>query len=296
MMSDTLAHHHHLRTLSSTDVREPIPTPQLVTALQSPPFVYVPGTFNTRDLGSLAHLMAGAGAGCPPRLRAGYVYRSGSLEGLTLDGQATLQKLGVKKIFDLRSVAEHEHKPDPEVPGVEVVWQATTELEAVVDLEDFVEGDGERGYQKMYLDVLKVYAGVFRAVLEHILRDDDDKGESGILVHCTAGRDRTGVLSGLLLSLAGTPPDLVELDFMLSRIGTEPAREQLLAFALKGSGAESVEAPGFYNLCSLKVQCWRAFVKGVEREYGGWEGYVRKQLGFSPAELETIKRNLVTPR
>jgi protein tyrosine/serine phosphatase len=112
----------------------------------------------------------------------------------------------------------------------------------------------------------------------------------------TAGRDRTGVLSGLLLSLAGTPPDLVELDFMLSRIGTEPAREQLLAFALKGSGAESVDAPGFYNLCSLKVQCWRAFVKGVEREYGGWEGYVTKQLGFSPAELETIKRNLVTPR
>lgn len=79
---------------------------------------------------------------------------------------------------------------------------------------------------------------------------------------------------------------------MLSRIGIEPAREQLLAFALHGSGAEGMDAPGFRNLCNQKVSCWRRFIQGLEREYGGWEGYVTGALGFSDDELKVIKKNL----
>jgi protein tyrosine/serine phosphatase len=109
----------------------------------------------------------------------------------------------------------------------------------------------------------------------------------------TAGRDRTGVVAGLLLSLAGASSETVALDFLLSRIGTEPAREQLLGFALKGSGAESIDAPGFHNLCSLRVSCWEAFVRAVESEYGGFEGYVTATLGFSEDDLVKIKANLV---
>lgn len=95
-----------------------------------------------------------------------------------------------------------------------------------------------------------------------------------------------------MLSLAGASADTVVLDFMLSRIGTEPAREQLLAFAMKGAGVDSIEAPGFYNLCSLRVSAWERFVEAVEREYGGWDGYVTNTLGFSEEDLVTIKRNL----
>ena len=54
-----------------------------------------------------------------------------------------------------------------------------------------------------------------------------------------AGRDRTGVLAGLLLTLAGAAPDVVMLDYMLSRIGYEPMRAQLLDFAMAGSAAKS---------------------------------------------------------
>lgn len=114
----------------------------------------------------------------------------------------------------------------------------------------------------------------------------------GVLTGVVAGRDRTGVASALLLALAGTDPEVIEMDYMLSRIGTEPAREQLVAFALRGSGAESVDAPGFRNMCNLKVSCWRRFIQGLEREYGGWEGYVTGALGFSDDELKVIKKNL----
>lgn len=94
------------------------------------------------------------------------------------------------------------------------------------------------------------------------------------------------------MSLAGGDPNAVTFDFMLSRIGTEPAREKLLAFAMKGTGAESVDTPGFRNMCNLRPSGWAAFVRAAEEKYGGFEGYVTETLGFPQEELEVIKRNL----
>ncbi|KAG7284912.1 hypothetical protein NEMBOFW57_009527 [Staphylotrichum longicolle] len=111
-----------LLTLAQTDVyQQPVPPSSLLAALSQPPFVHVPGTFNTRDLGLLT--------GSP--IRPGLIYRSGGfLAGLSVSGKAALANtLRIKKIFDLRSVKEHERQPDPEIDGVERVlriscWEA----------------------------------------------------------------------------------------------------------------------------------------------------------------------------
>jgi len=125
-----------LLALSTTDVRTPIPPSELGPALAGPPFVAVPGTFNTRDLGGLA-----GGA-----IRSGLAFRSGSLDGLGPAGAEALRRLGVRRVFDLRSRAEHASGPDPAVPGAEAVWVPTPEEDATVVLADFVAGGGEEGY------------------------------------------------------------------------------------------------------------------------------------------------------
>ncbi|GAB1313966.1 Tyrosine specific protein phosphatases domain-containing protein [Madurella fahalii] len=275
-----------LLNLAQTDVTRPLPPSVLLAALQQPPFVSLPGSFNTRDLGLLP--------GSP--IRPGLVYRSGGFLAPNLPAEAPaaiVGKLGIKRIFDLRSAKEHERQPDPAIAGAETVWTRPGEEDGVIKVEDFVEEGGAKGYAEMYMDLLRVYAGAFKAVLEYV-RDCEAQGESGgFMFHCTAGRDRTGIMAGLLLSLAGASPETVALDYILSRIGTEPAREQLITLVLKGTGAESTEAPGFHNLCNLKISYWEAFVKVVEQEHGGFEGYVKRTLGFSDADLAKIKRNLV---
>ncbi|POS74583.1 hypothetical protein DHEL01_v207025 [Diaporthe helianthi] len=298
-----------LRSLAETDVRNPIPASILMAALQTPPFVVVPGTFNTRDLGLLVSKedARGHGDGSPGAggtIRPGFIFRTGGLEALarSADGQAVLRDtLGVKRIFDLRSREEHAKSPDPALEGIEGIWLGRgvdgAEDNPMLDVGLFAEAKGEKGYVDMYLDILNKYRGSFRAVLASVR---DRPGEP-IMFHCTAGRDRTGVLAGLLETLAGYDAETVQTDFLLSRIGTEVAREHLLAFAIKYSqssggdddGSVSFDdVPGFYNLVSLKGACWDAFAEAVARQYGGFEGYAIKELGFSEDDLVTIKRNL----
>jgi hypothetical protein len=96
----------------------------------------------------------------------------------------------------------------------------------------------------------------------------------------------------MLLTLAQASPDVVSLDYILSRIGTEPVRSMLLAFAMDGTKAQSQEEPGFYNLASLRVACWNAFIGAMQREYGGFEQFIISKLGFSEEDLAKIKNNL----
>lgn len=166
-----------LRSLAETDVRHPIPPETLLPALQQPPFIYVPGTFNLRDIG----LLSTSG----PKIRPGFIYRSGELTHLSAEGKIALRdRLGVRRIFDLRSKAEHAASPDPEIEGIAVVWlggDGTTEQDAKVNLAPFEEGEGEKGYVAMYYEILHNYKGMFREVLRSVR----DQPEAALLFHCT---------------------------------------------------------------------------------------------------------------
>ncbi|KAI1177167.1 protein-tyrosine phosphatase-like protein [Nemania sp. FL0916] len=270
-----------LLRLAGTDVRSPLSPEEYGPVLSSAPFISVPGTFNTRDLGLVPD----------SRIRTGYAFRSGALAGLTDDGKTALaSNLGVKRVFDLRSPEERAQMPDPAIAGIENTWIQSKRPDSRPDLNAFVADGGEKGYEAMYLEIVDVYAESWKAVLEHVR----DRPGDPFLVHCTAGRDRTGVISGLLQHLAGADADAIATDWQLSRIGTEPVRAMLIEFARKGTGAYSDDQPGFQNLVNLSKSCWRVFVEAVEKKYGGFDKFVTDELGFSENDIARIRRNLTS--
>ncbi|KAH7148739.1 protein-tyrosine phosphatase-like protein [Dactylonectria macrodidyma] len=268
-----------LEALSYLHVRDPIPADMLQRAITSPPFIPSQSLINIRDLGAVPG----------SRLAKGRFYRSGTLDEVSQDPEAIAWlATHVKRIFDLRRGPERGRNPSPVIPGVENVWHDLAGRYSTPPLEEFAVGEGDAAWRHQYLAVTSVYKPTIRAVLENVR----DRPTEPFLFHCTAGRDRTGVVAGLLQSLAGTPPDRVVFDYMLSRIGTDVAREKLTAFAVASLNITDPETPGFWNLVSLKPSYWNAFVEGLQEEYGGFEGYVTKGLRFSQADLEIIKRNL----
>lgn len=113
----------------------------------------------------------------------------------------------------------------------------------------------------------------------------------------SAGKDRTGVISALILDLMGVPAEQIGLEYALTRIGTEPFREKLLPAALKSFGANPTEGvdlsrPGMRELLGTRAEVMVDFVGHLQREYGGAQGYLADRLGFSEDEVGQIREKL----
>ncbi|XEV00454.1 hypothetical protein FSHL1_005741 [Fusarium sambucinum] len=267
-----------LEVLSTTDARCHIPPELLRAALSSKPFIPTRSLLNIRDLGAVP------GSAIHP----GHIFRSGMLDSVADDPEAiSWLSSNIKTVFDLRSKEERAAYPSPKVPSIKFVFCERITAYPQPIPADFTMDDGSAAWREQLMAVVTAYKPTIRAILQHVR----DKPEEPFLFHCTAGRDRTGVVAGLLQTLAGTKQTDVILDYMLSRIGIEPARERLTLFVMETVGVEDTEVPGFWNMVSLRPTFWEAFVEGVNAEYGGWNGYV-KGLGFSTRDLETIKKNL----
>ncbi|KAL3960829.1 hypothetical protein ACCO45_005946 [Purpureocillium lilacinum] len=276
-------HHGPLSTaeldaLAATDVREAIPR-------GAPPRAHLAALHPH----ALAHQLPRRRRRARQRRAPRRFYRSGVMDAAAADPDALAWvAANVRRVFDMRLARERQRAPDPHVPGVDNVWLDGQEGYPDPVLADFAVDGGRPAWRTQYMSVAMSYSPIMRAVLEHVR----DRPEEPVLFHCTAGRDRTGVMAGLLHHLAGSPPEVATRDYMLSRVGTEPAREKLLHFAMSTVGVTDPDTPGFVDLISLRPEFWAAFLEGLQDEFGGWDGYVVKGLGLSPEDLAKIKANM----
>lgn len=202
-----------LESLLATSIQEPIDLTIVNSLLLSPPFTPVPGLFNVRNLND----------GKQPQFRHNYMFRAGSFEKLTDEGKQSLTSLGITDIFDLRSERERKVQPDPEIAGITNHWYPST----IVDLTTTPQQNPTKptfSFTKMYSGMLVTHNASFKAVFEHI-RDHPDRP---FLFHCTAGKDRTGLMAALILGLADVPLEYINHDYALTRIGIEPVREFMI--------------------------------------------------------------------
>lgn len=136
-----------------------------------------------------------------------------------------------------------------------------------------------------------------------------------MLYHCTVGKDRTGVLSALILSLLNASPEAITHDYALTRVIVEPFCEHLFKQllpqtapnvmpGLKPETWKSLDQPGSEAMCSVRRQNMLEFVKsmnekwesGAELEvddiYQGVVGYLTQELGLSVQDLRKIRAEL----
>jgi hypothetical protein len=161
-----------LLTIALTPITEHIPDSIIEKALQTPPFVPIPGASNLRDIGLLPNA----------KVKSGLLYRSGSLHVLPESSIPLLKsKLKLSKIFDLRYVSERIRAPNPETNGVEQIWVSGSEAMPRDAPAEFMGDGGMKGFIKMYDNILRIYASSYRTVLEY-LRDEPN---NPIIFHCS---------------------------------------------------------------------------------------------------------------
>ncbi|KNE81020.1 MULTISPECIES: tyrosine-protein phosphatase [Streptomyces] len=161
------------------------------------------GCFNARDLGGIP--VAGGRT-----VRHGAVVRSDAVDKLTAGGWAALHTYGVRTVIDLRNDDEVKADAAPRPAGLTTV---RLPLDGIEDTGFWsVWGDGPDGtplYYRPFLDHFPDRAARAVRAVAHAR-------PGGVLVHCAAGRDRTGLVTLLLLALAGASPADIAADYLLS--------------------------------------------------------------------------------
>jgi hypothetical protein len=179
-------------------------------------FVSWEGCRNVRDLGGLRTQDGRT-------THMGAVVRSDTPGRLTPAGWQALYAYGIRTIVTLRTHGMQEPELDYDVPYADLA-RVQAPIEDVND-EDFLKQWAESGLWSTplyYPDALQRWPQRHVAVISAIARSQP----GGVLFHCIRGHDRTGIISLLLLSLAGVLPEEILADYQLS---PDPEREQILA-------------------------------------------------------------------
>ncbi|KAK5999065.1 Tyrosine-protein phosphatase-like protein [Cladobotryum mycophilum] len=250
----------------------------------SPPFLNVPDLPNLRDL-SVAH---------PSTLRPGILLRSANPPR---SPSQALSSLAISAVFDLRSDPEIENGPGLRDPAAPQAWLPDGPPEdyspeaIALRFGHYAAEDSTAGFVEAYRTILLDAGPSFGRILSHIV-SRADPNEGPVLIHCTAGKDRTGVLCALILSLCGVSDEDIAAEYALTEIGLAPAKpgmvKRLLAIPSFTHGIEGAE-----RLLSARPENMLATLQMIRQKYGSAEEYIVNECKLSPQDVARLRRTFM---
>ena len=230
--------------------------------------------YNVRHLGGYP---AGKGKQTTPD-----AIRSASLHRLMRNGVGRLRDLGVTVVVDLRSTAERQREATPDLAyaGIENVHAP------VFEADGSPTGMSQEfpGFAKVYEQILERGAKAYRTLFETLARSD-----GGVLFHCAAGKDRTGVAAALLLQLAGVSNQDIVADYKRSAELLLPMVPQWEPeWKARGIPEERVR-----QLLASNPEDMEATLRFIGMRWGHAEGYL-EAIGVSRSDISALRARLAT--
>ena len=248
------------------------------------------GAANFRDLGGYRTTEG-------RQVKWGMVYRSNHLARLTAADYAQLNRLGIKLVCDLRTDGERKRSP--------TVWQGSAAPEIMVasvmkDTDVVITPDRLREfaapraagalsatYARMVTEFPEQYGNVLRRLAY---------GPLPSVTHCTAGKDRTGVFSAILLTILGVPRDAVIQDYMLTGeyMLTDAAIDQAKADWQKMTGSDvPPDVATLRGIYTMHEEALTATFDAITKTHGSFDAFVRDGLKLTAAEVAALRNRLL---
>ncbi|MDR2211599.1 MAG: tyrosine-protein phosphatase [Spirochaetaceae bacterium] len=231
------------------------------------------GLFNLRELGG--YPVAGG------QVKWGLLYRAGEPEGMTPGDKKILEGRGIKTVVDFRSAAERRSFLGCSLATV------TKRVELPIDagnLMGAVSGSGEWIYNPKTQGALGEMEKLYRVLPgEAIPRYRElfallsEPGNVPLIFHCSAGKDRTGLASALILHALGAAEDTIMEDYLLSA-------ECLRALYMP----HMEKRPHMVPYMTVHKSYLLTALETIEKNFGGLDRYLTGELGADPAHLRRL--------
>lgn len=254
------------------------------------PFFVTEGIHNLRDYGGYAVMGGG-------RVRNGVLFRSGQHMEASDTDLDVLHSLDIRTIIDLRGESEREgfpcrrhpsfaaqviaydgetsNSPPHEGGGGQVVMTPQKARERMLAV-----------YTRMPVNpaMIDMFSRYFKALAEN---------DGGSLVHCFAGKDRTGIAASLLLHILGVHHDDIVEEFL--KTNDAPTREILERQSLPRMQAHygAIEPEALHNLMGVLPEYIETYVNEVTRDHGSIDAYLEHRLGVDEARKERLRERLL---
>jgi protein-tyrosine phosphatase len=238
-----------------------------------PTIIPLEGSHNFRDLGGYQTREG-------RHTRSGLIYRAGTLSRLTPSDLAQLAQLKLHSVFDLREGYEHDEE------GHDQLWPGATLITLPTSL------GREAMIAQLRSDPLAFRMADFyiaslaprAAYHAHLIKRLVAQLEQPLVFHCSAGKDRTGIVAALLLRLVGVEDEAIIADYHLTEtlLGQyEVAQaERFRGYGLPEAAIQELLGAGPGNM--------QACLKALDDQFGSAEGYLL-QGGLAPQTLDRLR-------
>jgi protein tyrosine/serine phosphatase len=248
------------------------------------------GIENFRDFGDYA-------AG-PRRLKPGLLYRSGHHGAATEADLQKLSELAISVIVDLRRANEREYMPTPRWAGFPAqVIENDIGQEGLDEWAEFVMRSELtpatfRQYMLDYYDLapfqprhLDLYARYFRALAQ---------ADGPVLVHCSAGKDRTGIICALTHHLAGVSEDDILDDYLLTNdMERINRRLPLMRQMIRENTGKDVSDEALTTALRVEPEYLERAFAAMRDRHGSLDGYLEAALGLDAGLREQLHERLL---
>ena len=224
----------------------------------------------------------------------GQIYRGFPTGRLTTEAdRARLDGLGLRLILDLRSGVEAAKLPDYVPDGARLV-QICGLRDATGQEIDFSPNDIQRLVQSapagtnlsqlIYRQMLtgnKAFKELFRAL---------EAGETPILFHCRAGKDRTGVAAMLILLALGASDETICADYARTNLCRAAEIEKAMADHAAEIAADPAQRMRWQSSAGVDPETAPFVLRTIRQDYGSAESYLEAEYGLTPARLMRLRR------
>lgn len=230
------------------------------------------GLYNARDLG-------GYPTDDGKETQWGRIIRSDDLARLSEEGKKSLLDFGIRTVVDLRLPDELEIDPPPFRDHDTITYHN-------ISLVD----PARRKYQEKFTTLADDYVAIlenFGPQMAQTMTTIARAPEGGVLFHCHAGKDRTGITSALLLRLAGVPLSIAAEDYALTTVCLRPLDEEWI----EADPAQRVKRQEDYEIFRAREEVMEEVIQRLEEKHGSVEQYLL-DVGVSPEDIGKLKARL----